>query len=251
MSAASLLIRTPHQCNADKDRRIQLRRAWLGLFNGPGLFWCDAFLGRVSVSGSFAPVSSCTSQRFCYLCAIEEPVTRQPLPHTFVLLCLWAVFFAFLFLILSWHSGIYLHYANVAVESKWGEIFKSVLKMWDYEKLIQFQNAAADLQPSLKIDFILNVPEASLSLHAAMITARQIKTLNHLRRLTYAEDCFIFQYTELQFYCPSWWWREASWFPPVGEHVVLPSAVKKNLDASPATDPAANKWRDEKWPPRH
>lgn len=37
----------------------------------------------------------------------------------------------------------------------------------------------------------------------------------------------LFQYTESQLYCPSSWWREASWFPPVGEHAVLPSAIKK------------------------
>lgn len=123
--------------------------------------------------------------------------------------------------------------------------------MWDYEKLIQFENAAADSQPSLKIDFILNVPQAPLPLHAAMTTARQIKTLNHLRhvnvRRRYGEDCFNTQSRNFIAH-PRGEARPAGsprWESTPFCH--LPS--KKNLDSSPATDPAANKWRDEKWPP--
>lgn len=118
--------------------------------------------------------------------------------RAFVLLCLWAVFHflfslffqgALAFICITW---------TLPLKPNKVRFFESVLKMWGYEKLIQFENAPADSQPSLKIDFILNVPQAPLSLHTAMITARQIKTLNHLRhvnvRRRYGEDCFMFRY---------------------------------------------------------
>lgn len=38
--------------------------------------------------------------------------------------------------------------------------------------------------------------------------------------------------------------------PPHGRSCCFAICRQKNLDASPATDPAANKWRNEKWPPR-
>lgn len=170
---------------------------------GPGLFWRDAFwavLASATVSDgrngrvSLVLVSCCKMQRFSYLRAIEEPVTRQTQPHAFVLLCLWAVF------CLPFYSSLvfWLLFALCErcrrIRIRWDcrERIKN-MRWWKANSIRK--NAGADSQPSLKMDFILNIPQAPLSLHAAMITVLQIKTLNHLRRINvrrrYGEDCFI------------------------------------------------------------
>lgn len=198
---------------------------------------------------SFVLVSFGKLQRFSVTPApLKSPSPRQPQPHAFVL-CLWAVILlSFLF---SWHS--FFFYFQI----RWGfwERIKNV-RLWKANSIWKCRSrftgtiknrfhikcsSGASVPPRSNDSYVANKSTESPMTHKC--TPSLWRGLFHISIHTVATLLPILIGEERPAGSPPW---DSTPFC----HLPLKKKKKKNLDASPATDPAANKWREEKWPPR-